>query len=105
MCVWATGATDARTLSQGLTFMFSTQKGVAMDSRTKTSLERWQAKLDKYEAERLRAEEISKKVDEIIDWGYNRLPLEFKPKGIALRKSGNKYKVDGKRKKGLKVWQ
>ena len=50
-----------------------------MNYRTKTSLERWQAKLDKYEAERLRAEEISKQVDEIIDWGYRRLPLEFKP--------------------------
>ena len=63
-----------------------------MNYRTKTSLERWQAKLDKYEAERLRAEEISKQVDEIIDWGYRRLPLEFKPKGIARRKSGVRYK-------------
>ena len=73
-----------------------------MNHLTKTSLERWQANLDEYEAERLRAEEISKQVDEIINRIYKRLPLEFKPKGIARRKSGIKYKVDGKRKKGKK---
>ena len=63
-----------------------------MNYRTKTSRERWQAKLDKSEAERLRAEEISKKVDEIIYWRYKHLNLGFKPKGIARRKSGVRYK-------------
>ena len=70
-----------------------------MNHLTKTSLERWQAKLDEYEAKRLRSEEISKQVDEIL----KRTFLVFKTKGIARRKSGNKYKVDGKRKKGIKV--
>ena len=63
-----------------------------MNHLTKTSLERWQANLDEYEAKRLRAEEISKQVNEIINWIYKRLPLEFKPKGIAQRKSGVRYK-------------
>ena len=34
MCVWATGATDARTSSRIITIMLSTQKGVAMNSYT-----------------------------------------------------------------------